>query len=185
MSRHLNIEVNNDGNKQKLVLKAYSPGDGALSVNCVYPDNLRGETAPFYATEKDIMKLRDTHFREYGVLKIKGDSPQYRLFTPVERVSDNELKLEGRIYRYEERNDSGLNELDFDHIGVFTTSKRFSDKKEVEVEVPNVYIKSHIDFYLKNEEKILESKNKLGNEKAFEYSISGAAREARMSGYNM
>lgn len=185
MSKQLNIEVDNNGHKEKLVLRAYSVGDGALAINCRYPGDLKGAAAPFLASEDDIIKFRDTHFRDLGILQLGKSSGQYRLFTPIERASENELVLEGRSYRYELSDGYRKESQNPDQFKVYTNTKRFLDKKEVEVEVENSYIKDSIDFYLKNESKILEQSNNFDNPKAFHISTSGMARESRMSGYNM
>lgn len=175
MSRKINIEVNNDGHKQKLVLKTNSPGDGALSVNCVYPSDTSGETAPFAATENDVMTLRDTHFRDYGILKMGRDNGQYRLFKPVDRESDNKVTVEGRTYRY-----------NFDADAVYDRVSLFAeDQNGKEIRINNDNLESAVDFYLRHEPKILEAKNQFGNQDAFKLSISGQAKQDRASGYNM
>lgn len=178
MAKTINIEVNDNGHKQPLTLKVYSTGDGALGVNCVYPENPSGEAAPFLADDADVVKFRDTHFRDYGVLKNEGESRQYRFFKPVERESDNRVIMEGRIYRYEFEPEAVA-----DRVKLFGVPKNSVDGKEIQV--GNTVLEDALDFYLRHEDKILESRSQFGNEEAFKLSVSGQARQERAAGFNM
>ena len=183
MSKKLNISVDNEGHDQVLVLKAYSPGDGALALNCSFPSDPTGPVAPFKASEKDIVKMRDTHFRDFGILKSGTKHPQYRFYKPVERISENELKHEGRIYRFEKHPMSEGADPDSQRISVFADAPKTLGGTEFEVE--NISIKGALDYYLKHEDAINKSKKEFNNEKAHDYSVNGGAKEDRNAGYNM
>lgn len=174
MAKRLNIEIDNDGNKQKLTLKVYSPGDGAMSVNCVYPDAPSGKPAPFEVSEQDVQKFRDTHFRDYGILKPEGGG-QFRLFKPVDRESEDRLLMEGKTYRYTYDADKT-----YERVALYAQGREGQ-----EVRVENTVLEDAVDFYLKNEGKIIEARSQMGNEEAFRLSISGQAKQDRVAGFNI
>lgn len=176
MSKMIKIEVNNEGHKQTLALKAQASGDGGLSVVCTYPSDPSGETAPFSASDSDVEKLRDTHFRDLGIMKAKGESGQFRLFTPVQRLAENRVKIEGVELRYEVDVDKT-----FDRVKLYGIPKHSTK----EIQVTNTRLEDAVDFYLRHENRIQDCKAKFGNEAAFKYAISGEAKKDRASGYNM
>lgn len=181
MKKHITFEYQDGPYTEKLVLKAYSPGDGALALNCVNPSDTSGNVAPFKASEQDILKLRDTHFPDFGILKQGEKHPQYRFYKPVERVSDNELKIEGKVYRYEPEFDRQDISSDIQRYRLFA-DVRFGEGEPQNFEVKNLSTVGSANFYIKNEEAILASKKEFCNEVAFAMSQSGKGREQRMAG---
>lgn len=180
MSKQLRIKVNNDGHRQELILKAYSPGDGAFSLNCVYPDSPSGKPAPFLASDQDVMKLRDTQYPGMGILQVED---RRRYFRPVERISEDEVRLEGKTFRYEKKEGFDSNPLDPEMVRLFVDASQSASGEEVEI--GNINLLSHVNFFLRNEEAIAECRNQFGNEEAFKYSLSGQAKQDRISGFNM
>lgn len=183
MKKQVTVKYKDGEFTEKLLLKAYAPGDGALAMNCVRPSDPTGNVAPFKASEKDIQNLRNKHFPDYGLLKVGDKHPQYRLYRPVERVSENELKIEGKVYRYEPEFDKPDINPDVQRYKVFGSVK-FGEDAPSEIEVKNLSTIGAVNFYVKNEDAILESKKEFNNESAFELSLSGKGRAQRLEGFS-
>lgn len=174
------FEYQDGPHTDKMILKSYAVGDGALGLNCVRPNDPSAMAAPFKASEADIKRFRDTQVKDHGILKVGVKHPHYRLYTPVERVSENEVKVEGKVYRYEPELAADVNP-NVQTYKLFTQVK-FGDQEPKEVEVENISTKGSVRFFLRNEEAILASRSQFDNEKAFEYSLSGESRKFRDQG---
>lgn len=154
MSNRRGLAVERDG--QEYIVSAYASGSGALNFNATYAVDGHDTAQSINITADEVKEYRDKFMPGRLVVDevYKNDNVnRWALVANVQRVDDDHLKLDGITY---EIGESAGNEI---APNTFYINHEALGKNEV----ANLSTVSALNYYLKNEENIENSRDNFGN----------------------